>query len=141
MSEEAEKDYRALWQRLGLSIDWSHTYRTIDELSRCTSQVSFLDLYRKGLVYRQQAPAIWCPECRTAIAQADRGDGVVVLADLGSAILTVRSVLEHENGVMARLADAPFVEGAVAAAVIAAAGQPLEEVIRSAEEVRGASKL
>ena len=76
-----------------------------------------------------------------AIAQADRGDGVVVLADLGSAILTVRSVLEHENGVRARLADAPFVEGAVAAAVIAAAGQPLEEVIRSAEEVRGASKL
>jgi PTS hybrid protein len=76
-----------------------------------------------------------------AIAQADRGDGVVVLADLGSAILTVRSVLEHDNGVRARLADAPFVEGAVAAAVIAAAGQPLEEVIRSAEEVRGASKL
>ena len=72
---------------------------------------------------------------------AGRGDGVVVLADLGSAILTVRSVLEHENGVRARLADAPFVEGAVAAAVIAAAGQPLEEVIRSAEEVRGASKL
>ena len=39
------------------------------------------------------------------------------------------------------LADAPFVEGAVAAAVISAAGQPLEEVLRSAEEVRGASKL
>jgi dihydroxyacetone kinase phosphotransfer subunit len=76
-----------------------------------------------------------------AIAKADRGEGVVVLADLGSAILTVRSVLEHENGVTARLADAPFVEGAVAAAVIAAAGQPLDDVVRSAEEVRGASKL
>ncbi|MDQ6741610.1 MAG: phosphoenolpyruvate--protein phosphotransferase, partial [Candidatus Dormibacteraeota bacterium] len=49
-----------------------------------------------------------------AIARADRGDGVVVLADLGSAILTVRSVLEHD-GARARLADAPFVEGAVAA--------------------------
>lgn len=76
-----------------------------------------------------------------AIARADRGDGVVVLADLGSAILTVRSVLEHGNGVRVSLADAPFVEGTVAAAVMAAAGRPLEEVVRSAEEVRGASKL
>lgn len=73
-SEEAEKDYQALWQRLGLSIDWRYTYRTIDEDSRRTSQLSFLDLYHKGLVYRQQAPAIWCPECRTALAQADLDD-------------------------------------------------------------------
>ncbi len=75
-----------------------------------------------------------------AIARADRGAGVVVLADLGSAVLTVRSVLEHCDG-RVRLADAPLVEGAVAAAVIAAAGQPLDEVLRSAEEARGARKL
>jgi valyl-tRNA synthetase len=68
VSEKAEKDYEALWQRLGLSIDWRYTYRTIDEHSRRTSQLSFIDLYRKGLAYRQEAPAIWCPECRTAIA-------------------------------------------------------------------------
>ena len=48
--------------------------RTIDELSRRTSQLSFLDLYRKGLAYRREAPAIWCPECRTAIAQAELND-------------------------------------------------------------------
>jgi len=74
VSEEEEKHYEALWQRLGLSVDWRHTYRTIDALSRRTSQRSFLDLYRKGLIYHQQAPAIWCPECRTAIAQADLDD-------------------------------------------------------------------
>jgi valyl-tRNA synthetase len=74
VSEEAERDYRALWQRLGLSIDWRHTYRTIDEVSRRTSQRSFLDLYHKGLAYRREAPAIWCPECRTAIAQAELDD-------------------------------------------------------------------
>jgi valyl-tRNA synthetase len=74
ISEEAEKDYQALWQRLGLSIDWRYTYRTIDDLSRRTSQLSFLDLYRKGLAYRREAPAIWCPECRTAIAQAELND-------------------------------------------------------------------
>lgn len=75
-----------------------------------------------------------------AIARADRGAGVVVLADLGSAVLTVRTVLEYCDG-RVRLADAPLVEGAVAAAVIAAAGQPLDEVLRSAEGTRGAGKL
>jgi len=74
VSEEAEKDYQALWQRLGLSIDWRYSYRTIDEQSRKTSQWSFLDLFKKGLAYRREAPTIWCPECRTAIAQAELND-------------------------------------------------------------------
>ncbi|NUM44877.1 MAG: valine--tRNA ligase [Anaerolineales bacterium] len=74
ISEEAEKDYEALWQRLGLSIDWRYTYRSIDEHARRASQRSFLDLFKKGLVYRQEAPTIWCPECQTAIAQAELND-------------------------------------------------------------------
>jgi len=74
VSERAEADYRALWLRLGLSIDWRYSYRTIDDRSRRASQASFLDLYRKGLVYRQEAPAIWCPECHTSIAQAELND-------------------------------------------------------------------
>ncbi len=74
VSEEAEKDYRDLWQRLGLSIDWRYTYRTIGERSRRISQYSFIDLYRKDLAYRKRAPTIWCPECRTAIAQAELND-------------------------------------------------------------------
>jgi valyl-tRNA synthetase len=74
VGEEAEKEYRQLWQRLGLSIDWRYSYRTIDERSRRIAQWSFVDLYRKGLAYRQQAPAIWCPECQTAIAQAEVDD-------------------------------------------------------------------
>ena len=74
VSEEAEKDYQKLWQRLALSIDWRYTYRSVDEWSRKTSQWSFLDLYKKGLAYRREAPTIWCPECRTAIAQAELND-------------------------------------------------------------------
>jgi valyl-tRNA synthetase len=74
VSEEAEQEYQRLWQRLGLSIDWRYTYRTIDAHSRRTSQLSFIDLYRKGLAYRREAPAIWCPECRTSIAQAELND-------------------------------------------------------------------
>ncbi len=73
-SEEVEQSYRAIWQRLGLSVDWRYTYRTIDEQSRKTAQWSFLDLYKKELAYRREAPTIWCPECRTAIAQAELND-------------------------------------------------------------------
>ncbi len=77
-----------------------------------------------------------------AIAAADRGDGVVVLGDLGSAILTVRAVLEAggANGHV-RLLDAPLVEGAVAAAVTASAGLPIDDVAHAAEEARAVSKL
>ncbi len=74
VSEQAEAEYQALWQRLGLSIDWHFTYRTIDERSRRISQLSFIELVRKGLAYRREAPAIWCPECHTSLAQADLND-------------------------------------------------------------------
>ncbi len=78
----------------------------------------------------------------SAIQRADTGQGVVVLADLGSSVLTVRHLLDerHSNGHV-RLVDAPLVEGAIAAAVMSSAGQDLEEVARAAEEARGASKF
>lgn len=62
-------------------------------------------------------------------------DGVVILADLGSAILTVESVLEvlADDAERVALADAPFVEGAVAAAVTAHGGGTVAEVLASAE--------
>jgi PTS hybrid protein len=78
---------------------------------------------------------------REALKRADAGAGVVVLGDLGSAILTVRHVLERNGNGHVRLVDAPFVEGAVAAAVTASAGSTLDEVARAAEEARGVSKL
>jgi phosphoenolpyruvate---glycerone phosphotransferase subunit DhaM len=79
---------------------------------------------------------------RAAIKAADQGSGVVVLGDLGSAFLTVRSVLQSgSNGNSVRVADAPLVEGAIAAAVSSSAGQSLDEVADAAEETRGAKKL
>ena len=74
VSEEFEKEYQRIWQRIGLSIDWRHTYRTIDEDTVKISQASFLDLHQKGYLNRELAPCIWCPECETALAQADLND-------------------------------------------------------------------
>jgi PTS hybrid protein len=78
---------------------------------------------------------------RDAIRRADSGEGVVVLGDLGSAILTIRHVLESRANGHVKLIDAPIVEGAVAAAVIASAGSPLEDVVQAAEEANRARKL
>ena len=78
---------------------------------------------------------------RDAIRRADGGDGVVVLGDLGSAILTIRHVLESRANNHVTLIDAPIVEGTVAAAVMASAGSTLEGVVSAAEEARSARKL
>jgi PTS hybrid protein len=78
---------------------------------------------------------------RDAIRRANSGEGVVVIGDLGSAILTVRHVLERNGNGVVRLADAPFVEGAVAAAVVSSVGADIEAVVKAAEDARGANKL
>ena len=78
-----------------------------------------------------------------AIRAADGGAGVVILPDLGSSVLTVRTLLADPEDLPAdvAMADAPFVEGAVAAAVIAAAGGDLAAVLEAAQEARHARKL
>ncbi|PYF99940.1 PTS hybrid protein [Georgenia satyanarayanai] len=72
----------------------------------------------------------------TAVGEltADGPDGVVVLTDLGSATMTAESVLEMVEDDRVLLADAPLVEGTVAAAVAAQGGAGPEEVRRAAEE-------
>lgn len=73
---------------------------------------------------------------QAAIEQADGGDGVVILTDLGSAVMTAEMVLEFLDPAArekVRLAQAALVEGAVAAAVQAQGGSPVDDVLRAAE--------
>jgi phosphoenolpyruvate---glycerone phosphotransferase subunit DhaM len=69
-----------------------------------------------------------------AVRSVDRGGGVAVLADLGSAVLTVKALLADDELPGARLVDAPFLEGAVAAVVSASAGADLDTVAAAAAE-------
>lgn len=62
------------WKNIGISCDWNILYSTISDKSRKISQWSFLDLYKKGRMYRKDAPAMWCPECRTGVAQVEVQD-------------------------------------------------------------------
>jgi len=68
---EAEKEFEKLWRKLALSIDWTKTYSTISAKTRKLSQRSFIDLYKRGFVYRKQQPALYCTTCRTSVAQAE----------------------------------------------------------------------
>ena len=78
-----------------------------------------------------------------AVREADAGAGVVILADIGSAVLSVRAVLNDgmADGVVAVLADAPLVEGAIAAAVTASVGGDCEAVRSAAEDAWNVRKL
>lgn len=71
-----------------------------------------------------------------AAASVDRGAGVAVLTDLGSAVLTVKALLAEGDELppRSRLVDAPFLEGAVAAVVTAATGADLDAVEAAAVE-------
>jgi len=71
-----------------------------------------------------------------AAAEVDRGSGVALLVDLGSAVLTVKTLLIDGDELPddSRLIDAPFVEGAVAAVVTASAGGDLDAVEAAAAE-------
>ncbi|MFE9426165.1 dihydroxyacetone kinase phosphoryl donor subunit DhaM [Kitasatospora sp. NPDC006697] len=77
-----------------------------------------------------------------AVREADQGAGVLVLPDLGSAVLTARTVLaDLGDPEQVVLVDAPFVEGAVAAVVTASTGAGLAEVVRSAQDARQVNKF
>jgi phosphoenolpyruvate---glycerone phosphotransferase subunit DhaM len=76
-----------------------------------------------------------------AIQRADAGQGIVIIPDLGSSVLTVRALLDQAPGNRRVLVDAPFVEGAVAAAVTAASGASLREVAEAARAARDVPKL
>ena len=74
LSHQVETQFERFWSRLGLSVDWRLRYSTIDERSRKVSQTAFLKLFSQGDAYRQEAPTLWCPTCRTGVAQAEIDD-------------------------------------------------------------------
>ena len=74
LTAEDEKTFEDLWRRLGLSVDWSMTYATIDRRAQRVSQTSFLRLMKRGLAYQLEAPTLWDVDFRTAVAQAELED-------------------------------------------------------------------
>ncbi len=74
LTAEDEKAFEELWRRLGLSVDWSMTYATIDAGARAASQRAFLRNLARGEAYVAEAPTLWDVTFRTAVAQAELED-------------------------------------------------------------------
>ncbi|WP_051830727.1 valine--tRNA ligase [Streptomyces violens] len=69
-----EQAFEELWRRLGLSVDWTRTYRTIGDTARRVSQYAFLRNLARGEAYLAEAPTLWDVTFRTAVAQAELED-------------------------------------------------------------------
>jgi valyl-tRNA synthetase len=74
LTVEDEKHFEALWRSLGLSVDWTQTYRTISDDTIRTSQLAFLRNLERGEAYQSLAPTLWDIDFRSAIAQAELED-------------------------------------------------------------------
>ena len=74
LTAEDEKVFEDLFRRLGLSVDWSLLYTTIEDRSRRASQRGFLRNLARGEAYTKEAPTLWDVDFRTAVAQAELED-------------------------------------------------------------------
>ena len=74
LTKEDEQAFEHLWRYLGLSVDWSMTYATIDKRSQRVSQIGFLHLLKRNHAYQLEAPTLWDVDFRTAVAQAELED-------------------------------------------------------------------
>ncbi|GLJ60294.1 valine--tRNA ligase [Microbacterium barkeri] len=74
LTVEDEKTFEDLWRTLGLSVDWTQTYRTISDDTIRTSQLAFLKNLERGEAYQDLAPTLWDVDFRSAIAQAELED-------------------------------------------------------------------
>jgi valyl-tRNA synthetase len=74
LTAEDERAFEHLWKYLGLSVDWSMTYATIDTRSQAVSQRAFLHLLKRGVAYQVEAPTLWDVDFKTAVAQAELED-------------------------------------------------------------------
>ncbi|MBZ1348587.1 MAG: valine--tRNA ligase [Candidatus Nealsonbacteria bacterium] len=74
ITEKYSKTYKALWKSIGLSVDWRLEYSTISPEIQKLSQSVFKELYERELIYKEKAPALYCVECQTSFAQAEKED-------------------------------------------------------------------
>ncbi len=74
LAAEDEQAFGEVFRYLGLSVDWNHSYQTIDAGSRAAAQRAFLRNFARGEAYQAEAPTLWDVTFRTAVAQAELED-------------------------------------------------------------------
>ncbi len=74
LTAEDEQAFETLWRHLGLSVDWTLTYETINDRSRRASQRMFLRNLARGEAYQAEAPTLWDVGFEMAVSQAELED-------------------------------------------------------------------
>lgn len=74
VTKKYKKIYENLWRSIGLGVDWRLEYSTISPEVQKLAQSVFKELYEKGVIYKKEAPALYCVECQTSFAQAEKED-------------------------------------------------------------------
>ncbi|MET9264508.1 valine--tRNA ligase [Amycolatopsis sp. NPDC004079] len=74
LTETDEKVFEEVWRSIGLSVDWTLAYQTIDPATTEISQRAFLRNLARGEAYQSEAPTLWDVTFRTAVAQAELED-------------------------------------------------------------------
>ncbi|EMR74617.1 valyl-tRNA synthetase, partial [Thermoplasmatales archaeon SCGC AB-540-F20] len=95
-SDFAEKNIKTMtgqFIRLGESMDPTIYYQTNAEYYRRITQISFIELYNKGHIYKGKFPVNWCPRCMTAMADAE-----VVYSDRTTKLNTIKFYFTKEQG-------------------------------------------
>ncbi|WCR53479.1 MAG: Valine--tRNA ligase [Wolbachia endosymbiont of Ctenocephalides orientis wCori] len=72
----SKQEFKELFKAVGISYDWDLEYHTISKETITLSQMSFIDLYNKGYVYRKMQPILWDTVDKTAIAQSEMEDKI-----------------------------------------------------------------
>jgi valyl-tRNA synthetase len=113
--DAVEKEFIALWRALGCSFEYWRE-GTDNEEYRKVTQATFIELWKRGLIYEAERPVIWCPRCRTSLAEAEveydeeeaelyyirfplkSGSGDVVIATTRPELLAACLVLAYNPG-------------------------------------------
>src|ERR1700712_5212028 len=74
LTEEDEKQFEDVFRQLGLSVDWTQSYRTIGDEAQTAAQRAFLRNLARGEAYQADAPTLWDVTFRPAVAQAELED-------------------------------------------------------------------
>ena len=122
--EEAEKEFEILFNEIALSVDWEQKYQTISPESQKISQASFVDLFNKGLVEKQNQPVFWDISDRTALAQAD-----IIDKEVEGEMFYINFAIDGENSPLEIMTTRPELLPACVAVMINGADERYKNLI------------
>ena len=122
--EEAEKEFEILFNEIALSVDWEQKYQTISPESQKISQASFIDLFNKGLVEKQNQPVFWDISDRTALAQAD-----IIDKEVEGEMFYINFAIDGENSPLEIMTTRPELLPACVAVMINGADERYKNLI------------